>query len=255
MVPTKAPTNAWSDRAALLGRACVTALATTVAACTVGGASAAVNAQPPVTHRTQVLALLLTAHTTFSAAGAFRPMGKIVSASRPLTGEQTTLPVVGRATTATGVRWLRVMLPERPNGRTGWIKERGTVLTTSGWRILIRTAARRVLVFRDGKLDRSFRAVVGKPSTPTPHGRFFVEESVRMPPGAAGAPFALALSAHSNILQEFDGGPGQIAIHGMRQLEGLPGTAASHGCVRLTDNDIRWLAARITTGVPVTIVS
>ena len=62
-------------------------------------------------------------------------------------------------------------------------------------------------------------AIVGKPSTPTPHGRFFVEESVRMPPGSAGGPFALALSAHSDALRTFEGGSGQVAIHGVANLE------------------------------------
>ena len=44
-----------------------------------------------------------------------------------------------------------------------------------------------------------------------------------MLPGSAGAPFALALSARSNVLQEFEGGPGQIAIHGVANLGGTPG--------------------------------
>ena len=76
-----------------------------------------------------------------------------------------------------------------------------------------------------------------------------------MLPGSAGAPFALALSARSDVLQEFEGGPGQIAIHGVGSLGGTPGTAVSHGCVRLANRDIRWLAARIAPGVPVTITS
>jgi lipoprotein-anchoring transpeptidase ErfK/SrfK len=137
----------------------------------------------------------------------------------------------------------------------GWIKQRGTVLTTTSWHVAIRTSSRRVLVYRHGVLVRSFPAVVGKPSTPTPHGRFFVEENVRMPPGSAGAPFALALSARSNVLHKFEGGPGQIAIHGVANLGGTPGTAISHGCVRLANRSIRWLAARIAPGMPVTITS
>lgn len=243
-------TSAWS---ALLKRAFATLLFATLAV-NVGGPSASAYVSTTVP-RTQVLVLLLTAHTAASAPDSYRSTGELINALRPITGEQTTLPVIGRATTAAGARWLRVMLPGRPNGRTGWIQARGTVLTGTGWQILVRTATRRVLVYRNGNLYRSFRAVVGKPLTPTPHGRFFVEESVQMVAGAAGAPFALALSARSDALQEFEGGPGQIAIHGTRGLAGVPGTAVSHGCIRLNDHDIRWLAARITTGVPVTITS
>jgi lipoprotein-anchoring transpeptidase ErfK/SrfK len=110
-------------------------------------------------------------------------------------------------------------------------------------------------VYRRGLLVRSFAVVVGKPSTPTPHGQFFVEESIAMPVGSAGAPYALATSARSNVLQEFEGGPGQIALHGVMNLGGVPGTAVSHGCGRLADSNIRWLAARVSPGVPVSITS
>jgi lipoprotein-anchoring transpeptidase ErfK/SrfK len=55
------------------------------------------------------------------------------------------------------------------------------------------------------------------------------------------------------VLQEFDGGPGQIAVHGLSNVGGVPGTATSHGCVRLTDAAMRWLVVRIGPGTPVTI--
>jgi lipoprotein-anchoring transpeptidase ErfK/SrfK len=100
---------------------------------------------------------------------------------------------------------------------------------------------------------RRFRAVIGTPSTPTPRGRFFVEEALALSPLAAGGPFALATSARSQVLQEFEGGPGQIALHGMNGLSGEPGTAASHGCIRLRAHAITWLARRIGAGVPLTI--
>lgn len=94
---------------------------------------------------------------------------------------------------------------------------------------------------------------MGKPSTPTPRGVFFVEEALALSPSEAGGPFALATSARSNALQEFDGGPGQIGIHGTNNLTGAPGTAVSHGCVRLGTHAIGWLAKRIGAGVPLTI--
>jgi lipoprotein-anchoring transpeptidase ErfK/SrfK len=172
----------------------------------------------------------------------------------PVTGGQTVLPVLGRRTAANGTRWLRVLLPGRPNGRTGWIVQRSTTISTTAWHLVVSTGRRRVEAYHKGRLLRSFSAIVGTPSTPTPHGRFFVEESVRMPPDSAGAPFALALSARSDVLQEFEGGPGQIALHGVANLDGTLGTAASHGCVRLSGRSISWLAARIAPGTRVTII-
>jgi lipoprotein-anchoring transpeptidase ErfK/SrfK len=74
-----------------------------------------------------------------------------------------------------------------------------------------------------------------------------------MPRGSAGAPFALALSARSNVFQEFEGGPGQIAMHGIANLGGTMGTAVSHGCIRLSNRNVTWLAARVPPGTVVTI--
>jgi lipoprotein-anchoring transpeptidase ErfK/SrfK len=100
---------------------------------------------------------------------------------------------------------------------------------------------------------RSFAAVVGKPSTPTPRGTFFVEEAIILPSSSPGAPYAFALSARSDVFQEFDGGPGQIAMHGIYGIGGVPGTAVSHGCIRLDSSTLRWMIARFGTGTPVTI--
>jgi lipoprotein-anchoring transpeptidase ErfK/SrfK len=231
------------------------AVITVVAIAAVGGAAvpAPVGARPPVVRQTQELAKLVTSHKVVSALHAHPSRVSRLAASRPITGGQTVLPVVDHATTANGVHWLRVMIPGRPNGAKGWIRQRGTSLTKSSWHLVVRTSTRRVLAYRRGRLVRTFAAIVGKPSTPTPHGRFFVEESVQMLRGSAGAPYALASSARSNVLQEFAGGPGQIAIHGLANIGGTLGTAISHGCVRLANNGITWLAARIRPGVPITI--
>jgi hypothetical protein len=198
------------------------------------------------------LAVLFAPHTVRQAPTRDAAKLRVVEARRPITGEQTILPIVGQAT-AKGERWLRVELPGRPNGGTGWILQAGTVERSTTWHIVVALARRQVLVYRSGRIVRSFSAVIGKPSTPTPVGRFFVEEDVALPSGAVGAPFALALSARSNVLATFDGGPGQIALHGLANVGGTPGTAVSHGCLRLPTAAMDWLVARIAPGVPVTI--
>jgi lipoprotein-anchoring transpeptidase ErfK/SrfK len=185
-----------------------------------------------------------------------RPSSKrvsIVSATRPITGERTVLPVIAHATDAHGAVWLKVLLPGRPNSHTGWISARSTTPALTNWQITIRLSTRRVTALWDGRVSRTFEAVVGKPSTPTPLGRFFVEETVKLGQQQVGAPYALALSARSNVLQEFDGGPGQVALHGTNNIGGILGTAASHGCIRLDTQAITWLATRIGPGIPVTI--
>ena len=216
----------------------------------------AASAQPGtrvVVKPTQQLAALLRVHEVFSKpARDSAPLG-LVRARRPLTRERTVLPVLGERTGANGLRWLHVRLPGRPNGHTGWIRRSGTVRAVTHWHIVVYPSRRRVTVYRAGRPVRSFKAVVGKPSTPTPPGQFFVEESIALRAGDVGAPFALALSARSNVFQEFDGGPGQVGLHGLSNVGGVLGTAVSHGCVRLGNDMMRWLAVRIGPGVPVTI--
>jgi lipoprotein-anchoring transpeptidase ErfK/SrfK len=216
-----------------------------------------------ITATLSTLALTAPAHAadksvkllTDVSARAYPGGGKVVAkvaATRPLTGTATVLPVVAEAT-ADGRPWVRVMLPGRPNGRTGWIPADRAIRTSNAWRITINLRARRAVAYRNGKAKRSFRVVVGKPSTPTPRGRFFVEEVARQPRGAAVGPWVLALSARSNVLRQFGGGPGQIGLHGRTGLPDPLGSAASHGCVRFADAAIRWLAGRISPGARVTI--
>ena len=235
-----------------LGMALAAVCLANVAGATVANPALGARAQTHV-QATQELVVLLAPQVAHQAPDAGSPAVAPVADRRPITGEQTTLPVLSRVIGAGGAQWLHVMLPGRPDGLTGWISQSRTRLLVTPWRIVVDLAARRVKAYRDGKLVGDFEAVVGKPSTPTPSGEFFVEEVLRMAPTEPGGPFALALSARSNVLQEFEGGPGQIAIHGRENLGGVLGTAASHGCVRLATASIDWLAARIVPGTPVTI--
>jgi hypothetical protein len=202
---------------------------------------------------TQRLAQLQYGHLAYRDPRTSSRRLMSVPSRTPITGEDTTLPVIARADVRGGTRWLKVRLPGRPNGLTGWIKQGGTRERITPWHIIVSLPARRVWVYRDGRIRRRFNAVVGKPSTPTPTGDFFVQETVILGPDRPGGPLALALSARSNALSEFDGGPGQIAIHGRDLLGGTLGQAQSHGCTRLATAAIEWLAARISPGVPVTI--
>ena len=205
-------------------------------------------------HKNQVLTALLTAEEAMSRPSKEAAPVSLIVATRPITGEQTVLPVLRERTDAHGVRWLEVMIPGRPNGRAGWIEQKGTASLATAWHIVVEIARRRVLVYESGNIVRTFNAIVGTPATPTPLGSFFVEEVVQMPATALGAPYALALSARSGVFQTFDGGPGQIAIHGLENIGGALGTAESHGCIRLDTAAMDWLVIHISPGVPVSII-
>lgn len=243
-------TASWSVRTGFKSLACAGLAA--AAAVTIVTPAPSTAAQRVAVGPSQEIAVLIEPQTAVLLPDGSSGTRRVL-ASRPLTGAQTALPVLARGVTSAGVARLLVMLPGRPNDTRGWIEQRGTRKATTDWRLVVETARHRLLVYRRGQLVRDVAASVGKPATPTPHGHFFVEESVQMPAGNPGGPFALALSAHSNVLRTFEGGSGQIAIHGIENLDGALGTASSHGCVRLADKDIRWLAAHIAPGVPVDV--
>ena len=214
------------------------------------GTTSVASASTPATtaSRSQPLVTLLAPHQVHVEPSAGTPVFAVLPGLTPITGAKTTLPVLD----ARG-GWLLVRLPGRPNGHAGWINVANTARSVTYWHIFVNTDTRTLTIDWGGRPIKVFQAVVGKPSTPTPVGQFFVEEPVALDPRAIGAPFVLALSARSNVLQEFDGGPGQIAIHGLENVGGVPGTAVSHGCIRVADANARWLAARVGPGVPVTI--
>jgi lipoprotein-anchoring transpeptidase ErfK/SrfK len=251
------PLKHWNNTALPSVRlsALVAALAVLVALSTSPATAAPSGSARAVVKHTQELVILLGPHAAMSAPDEGSVALELVPARRPITEDRTVLPVLGHGSGADGAKWLHVLLPGRPNGHTGWIKRRATRLTITGWHIVVSTSSRRVTVYQQGRKVRAFKAIVGTRGTPTPPGKFFVEEVIRLRARDAGGPFAFALSARSNVLQEFAGGPGQIALHGLMNVGGALGTAASHGCVRLDNAAVRWLNVRIGPGIPVTIQS
>jgi lipoprotein-anchoring transpeptidase ErfK/SrfK len=201
----------------------------------------------------QSLVILKQDHVARTGPDTSFPRIASIRRHQPLTGVRTVLPVFGYTVSAAGATWVHVRLPGRPNGHKGWILAARTMSTSTPWRLVVRLSTRRLTVYRGGRVERRFEVVVGKPSTPTPRGRFFIEEALSLSRSSRGGPFALATSARSNVLQHFEGGPGQIALHGTRGLSGRPGSAASHGCIRLSTAAITWLAQRIGAGVPLTV--
>jgi lipoprotein-anchoring transpeptidase ErfK/SrfK len=152
---------------------------------------------------------------------------------------------------------LQVRLPWRPNDADGWINARNTFLEQTAWRIEVSTARRTLTLLYEGTRIRTVSIVVGKPSTPTPVGLFAVVWTVRWHPNDFLGSWVLELTAHSNVLQHFEGGDGTVGIHGRGGASLLDplGSAASHGCIRLANEQIDWLVATVgQSGLPGTPV-
>ncbi|WP_053227191.1 L,D-transpeptidase [Solirubrobacter soli] len=154
--------------------------------------------------------------------------------------------------------WLRVLLPTRPNGASRWVKADRVRLVRTRWRVEVHLSERTVTLLRDGKTRARLKAVIGAPATPTPKGRFAIYETARQP-DAAGflGPFALHLTGHSDVLDDYGGGPGRLAIHGRggSSLADPLGSARSHGCIRIDNAAVRRLARVLAPGVPVVVSS
>jgi lipoprotein-anchoring transpeptidase ErfK/SrfK len=163
--------------------------------------------------------------------------------------------LVLRSAVVDGERWFDVRLPERPNNDAGWIRADFARVSTTPWRILISTDEARLTVKRAGRRVASFSAVVGKPTTPTPRGLFAIDEPIRQPTGSELGPWALFLTAHSRVLDDYGGGPGRIAIHGRAGplLADPLGSKASHGCIRIPNAKVRWLSRIAVDGTPVEV--
>jgi hypothetical protein len=190
-----------------------------------------------------------------SGAGSGRIVSRLATHTSWGGGPQQLL-VLASARDLSGRRWLRVGLPARPNGATAWARADHVLLSRTDYGVEISTRKRLVSVYRSGRLVRQFRAVVGAPATPTPHGLFAVYEPIRQSnPRAALGPWAIHLTAFSDVLDNFGGGPGRVALHGRNGvLLGDPlGTARSHGCVRVGNLHVTWLATTLPRGTPVRI--
>ena len=148
--------------------------------------------------------------------------------------------------------WLKVQIPVRPNGTEGWIPAKEADLSSHFVRAEVNLTERSVRVWDGDELIAETEAVVGKQSTPTPLGTFYVNDLVERFDGSAYGPFILSLSGFSEVMETFGGGVPVIAIHGTNRPE-LMGGAHSNGCIRIPNDVVRFLAETVPMGTPVTI--
>jgi lipoprotein-anchoring transpeptidase ErfK/SrfK len=165
-------------------------------------------------------------------------------------GQRLWLPVIGERVVASQM-WFRVRLPERPNGSTGWLRARDVARSAVEDRIVVRLRRHTLTHYVDGEMVRRFTVAVGKTSTPTAPGQFFVWARVgyRDTQGPYGN-FALGLSGFSNVITDWPGG-GRMAIHGTSDPN-TAGQNVSNGCVRVFNPRMATLMD-IPIGTPVVI--
>jgi hypothetical protein len=178
----------------------------------------------------------------------------VVARVETQTPEGTTniVSVLGRGRDTTGRLWVRVRLAVLPNGRTGWVPREalggyGVVRT----RLVVDLEGLSATLLRNGRAIFRASVGVGKPQWPTPRGQFYVRNRLERYASPVYGPLAFGTSARSPTLTDWPGG-GFIGIHGTNEPDGLPGRV-SHGCIRMSNEDIVELGRLMPIGTPVTI--
>jgi lipoprotein-anchoring transpeptidase ErfK/SrfK len=151
--------------------------------------------------------------------------------------------------------WLKVLLPVRPNGSSGWIRAADVRLSEHTYRMVIELTAHRITVTKGANVIVEAPIGVGRAQTPTPGGLYYIKELLKPPnPNTVYGPYAYGLSGFSDALESFEGGDAVIGVHGTNDPSGL-GKDVSHGCIRMPNDQIIKLVEEIKLplGVPVEI--
>jgi hypothetical protein len=147
--------------------------------------------------------------------------------------------------------WYRVFVPLKPNGTMGYVRARAVNLRLVRSEIVIDLSTRRLTVHGRGRAVFATTAAIGAASTPTPLGRFYVNQRFRDDPNGPYGWAAIGISAFSEVLTGWPQG-GPVAIHGTNRpsLLGLP---VSNGCIRVSNAAIQRIWRLAPTGTPVLI--
>ena len=192
----------------------------------------------------------LTAWLKRPVALRSRPDGRTVARLRTKTrwGSPRILSVV-----EVRGEWLGVSSEHRPNGRLGWIRASAARLTRVRAKLVADLSRRTVTLFRDDRALRRVRVAIGRPANPTPTGRFAITDLLRVREASPYGCCVIALSGRQPRLPAGWPGGDRLAIHATSDTSTI-GRAASIGCLRARERDMRWLIRqRLQPGTPVFI--
>jgi len=167
-------------------------------------------------------------------------------------GAPQTFLVEASAPDTTGRQWFHVMLPIKPNGSTGWVPAADVRVSGIHDALVVHLRSFELDLVVDRKVARRFAIGVGKDNTPTPSGQYYVKELIRPPDqNTIYGHYVLGLSGFSNVLVHWPDG-GVIGIHGTNDMSSI-GRQVSHGCIRMSNANITYLAHLLPLGTPVSV--
>ena len=149
--------------------------------------------------------------------------------------------------------WLAVVTSALPNNQLAWVKRSAVRLRSTRWTLRADLSEHTLTLLRGHRAVRRIDVAIGRAGSETPTGRFAVTDKLA---GTSYGPYygccILALSAHQPATPPGWTGGNRIAIHGTDSPATI-GTAASAGCLRAADADLRALMYRVPVGTPVFI--
>lgn len=146
---------------------------------------------------------------------------------------------------------LEVRLPGRPSGRIGFVDSNKVITKRIDTEIDVDLASRTLRLTKDHSQVLEAPIAIGSERYPTPVGDYFITDVLASNDPVYG-PWALGISAWSDVLTEFNGGSGQIGLHGTNKPSSI-GKNISHGCVRVKNDVIEQLAKTVEVGTIVRI--
>lgn len=176
----------------------------------------------------------LVVHPTSVVTVYNAPSGKPIAQVEPKQFGDTWLPVIDQAD-----GWFRVLLPSKPNGSTGWLRDQNLEQAVTPYRIQVHLGSKTLELFRNGESIGKWTVGIGKPSAPTPTGRTFILGAFT-DDDQKYSPVILPLGTHSPTLDSYGGGPGTVAIHTWPTDE-VYGTESSDGCIRVPPDALKKL--------------
>jgi lipoprotein-anchoring transpeptidase ErfK/SrfK len=151
--------------------------------------------------------------------------------------------------------WVHVLLAERPNGSTGWIRQSDVDVIQVPYHVEVNLGAHQIKVLQGASEIYEGQVAIGAPSTPTPTGKSYIRVLLQTPdPSSVYGPYAYGLSGHSDVLTEFNGGDGEIGLHGNNDASVL-GKSVTAGCIRMDNDEISKLANILPLGTPVEVTT
>lgn len=124
-------------------------------------------------------------------------------------------------------------------------------------RLVLKLKQRRVFVFKGDKQVASYPVAVGKKGWETPTGNFKIIQMVRNPTWQNPWTGKVISAGPKNPIGErwigfWTDGKNQIGFHGTPTINSI-GQAASHGCVRMLNSDVKKMFELVKVGTPVLV--